>query len=411
VSKTTKRVLLILVLAALAFAAGWVYTKKSSASSGERERRSGARGAMARVVTVEFTQAKAGRIEERLLLTGALKPKEQVDVTPKATGRLERIRVNVGDGVKAGDLIAELDDAELQQQVRRAAAALAVTRAAVAQREAELGNAKAELGRAESLRSGGLISTQDYAARKTNHDVVQAQVELARAQQQQADAELRELKVRLAQTRLYAPMHGQIATRYVDVGALVSPTTPVVRVVNIATMVTAASVPERDIGKLRVGNEARVHVDAFGDQTFRGQVARIAPVLDAATRSATVEIEIPNREGRLRAEMFARVELDLASTRQAVLIPRDALVYRGTQPGVFLVKDDRPVFQTIETGSSQGDQVEVLANLSPGTVLIGRGAAMIQEGDRIAPVGQGGPGDAAPGGQRAPRGGPGGRRS
>ncbi|MCC6861051.1 MAG: efflux RND transporter periplasmic adaptor subunit [Bryobacterales bacterium] len=384
-TRAKKPILLTVAAAALLGVAGWTYTRSHSEPK-QQKRAPGPGGAAARVVTVELVKAQAGRISERLLITGALKPKEQVDVTPKATGRVEKIYVNVGDRVEEGAPIAELEDDELQQQVRRAVASLAVARASLAQREAELRNARAELDRAESLRKDGLISAQDYAARQTNHDVIRAQVELAHAQQQQADAELRELKIRLSQSRIQSPMNGYVATRFVDTGALVSPTTPIVRLVNIATMVTAAGVPERDVAKLRVGNTAEVHVDAFGEQVFRGRVARISPVLDAATRSAVVEIEIPNPQGRLRAEMFVRVELDLATTRQALLIPRDALVYRGTQAGVFTVQGDRPVFRSIETGLTEGDRVEVLANLSPGAVLVGRGAAMLQEGDRVAPA-------------------------
>ncbi len=346
---------------------------------------------MVRQVSVSLTRSLTGPVREKLLLTGALKPKETVDVTPKATGRVERIYVNVGDMVRSGALIAELEDDELQQQVNRAEAALAVARAARAQREAELSNAKAELERAEQLRREGLISAQDLEARRTSFQVFQAQVRLAQAQGEQAEAELRELRIRLSQSKIYAPITGHIAQRYVDVGALVSPATPLVRLVNLGTLITAASVPEREVGKLRVGNQAVVHVDAFGDHTFSGRVARIGPVLDAATRSATIEIEIANPEYLLKAEMFARVELDLGSTRQAVLIPREALVYRGQQPGVYLVDGNRPVFRPIETGLTQGDHVEVLSNLAPGMTLVGRGASMLTEGDRIVVPGREGP--------------------
>jgi HlyD family secretion protein len=383
-SKSRRKTLLALVPIAIIGALGWAYRRASADSEQKKAASEGL--ARARVVSVEFARARVGRISEKLTLTGALKPKEQVDVMPKATGRLQAISVYVGDRVRQGQQIAILEDDEIEQQVRRAQAVLSVARAGLAQREAELRNAKAELNRAESLQEGGLISAQDYATRRTNYDVVQAQVELARAEQQQADAELRELSIQLGQTRIYSPLTGEVAIRHVDRGAMVSPTTPIVRVVNLRTMITAASVPERDVGKLRVGNHADIRVDAFGDQEFRGRVARIAPVLDPATRSATIEIEIPNEGGRLKAEMFARVELDLASTREAVLIPREALIYRGTQPGVFIVQGNTPVFKPVEAGLTDGDQVEILAGVSPGTVLAGRGAGMIREGDRVAPV-------------------------
>jgi RND family efflux transporter MFP subunit len=285
--------------------------------------------------------------------------------------------------VKVGDLIAELERDEIEQQVNRAEAAIQVSRASVVQRNAELANAEAQLGRADKLSSDGLISPQDFETLKTQTEVVRAQVRLAEAQMEQAAAELRELTIRREQTRIYAPIDGIVALRYVDVGALLGPSTPIVQIVNLQTMITAANVPEREVGKLRIGNRAVVHVDSFGDRGFNGRVARISPVLDAATRSASIEIEISNPGNLLKAEMFARVELDLGSTRDAVLLPREALVYRGSQPGVYLIKNDRPEFRPIETGLTEQGKIEVLANLAPGTEVIGRGSTMIGEGDRI----------------------------
>jgi RND family efflux transporter MFP subunit len=397
--KFIKAIVFIAIVGAVAFGA-WYY-KQSALRAKEAAPRPGPRAGggppgsqtqipRSQVVTVSAVRAEIGQVREKLALTGALKPKEQVDVTPKSTGRLQKIHFHVGDAVQAGALIAELERDELEQQVRRSEAAIGVARAALTQRTAELSNAEAQLGRAERLRADGLISPQDYEAQKTQTEVVRAQVRLAQAQMEQAEAELRELRIRLEQTRVYSPMNGHIAVRYVDVGALLGPSTPIVRVVNLNTMVTAASVPERDVGKLRVGNLARIRVDAFGDREFTGRVARISPVLDAATRTANIEIEIPNPGGLLKAEMFARVELDLERTRQAVLIPREALVYRGTQPGIYLINKDRPEFRPIEAGMTQGDQVEVLSSLAPGTVLVGKGSTMIAEGDRIRVAGEAG---------------------
>ncbi len=396
-----KRVIGFVLLAILLVFGGWriwqAYQKKSRARAG----RSGP-GA-ARVVSVSVGQARTGLVREELLLTGALKPKEQVDVTPKATGRVVQIHFEVGAAVKKADLIAELEDAELQQQVNRATAAIAVAAASLAQRQAESLKAKAELERARTLHDEGLFPRQEFESKQTAFDVVEAQVRLARAQVEQAQAELNELKIRLEQTKIYAPMSGHIARRYVDVGALVNPSTPIVNLVNLFIMVTMANVPERQVAKLRVGTPAAMQVDAFGDRQFVGRVARIGPVLDAATRSATVEVEIPNPDAGLKGEMFARVALDLATTRQAVLIPREALVYRGQQPGVYILDVNRPVFRLIDTGVTQGEDVEVLAHLSPGETIITRGASMINEGDQIRIAGGESKGRGAGSGQEAPR--------
>ena len=394
-----KRVIGILIGVALVFLIGTrVYEARQDAGKAAKKKRRGGR-----VVSVDVAESRTGLIRENLLLTGSLKAKEAVDVSPKAQGRVEKLYFQVGDSVASGTLIAELDDDELQQQVNRAGASIAVTSASLDQRRAERENVRAELERAEQLFNEKLLSPQDYDAQKTGLAVVNAQVQLAQAQQQQAEAELSELKIRLAQTKVYAPMSGIVANRYVDVGALVSPNTPIMRIVNLSTMVTQGNVPERNIGRLRIGNEAVVRVDAIPDHGFKGRIARIAPVLDAATRSALIEIDILNPGNLLKAEMFTRIELDLGTTREAVLIPREGLVYRGTQPGVYVIDGNVPTFRPIETGLTREDQVEVLANLDASVKIVGRGATMLREGDRVRSAGAGAKGGAkrgAPGGNR-----------
>ncbi|MBL8175635.1 MAG: efflux RND transporter periplasmic adaptor subunit [Bryobacterales bacterium] len=371
----------------LAIAAGGVFfglrVQEASKTQQEAAKKAANKKGGARVVSVSTGKARTGSMRMEVLLTGALRPKEQVEVTAKSTGRVEKITHQLGDAVKKGDLIAEMEDDELQQQVSRAKAALSVVAASARQRQAELANSRANLERYQKLVKDGLASRVDFEEKQTALEVVQAQLQLTEAQRGQAQAELNELQIRLEQTKIYAPMNGHVARRHIDQGAVVSPSTPILTLVNLSTMVTMANVPEHDIGRLRVGNQANIEVDAFGTRSFQGKVARISPVLDAATRSATVEVEIPNPDGGLRAEMFARVKLDLGAMREAVLIPREALVYRGTQPGVFLLDRQRALFRAIETGGSMGDDVEVMGGLDVGTTIVTRGASMLREGDQV----------------------------
>ena len=388
-TKNTKRAITVGILALVVAFVGYriwqAYDKKEQADKATQPRGGGPGGA-GRVVAVAVSEVRGGSVREEIEITGALKPKEQVDVTTQVTGRITSLNLQVGDYVQKGQVIAQLEDSELGQQVRRAEAAQAVVRANQQQRQAELANAKADLERSQKLVDAGLIAKQDYDTKLTAYRIIESQMALTSAQGDQAAAERRELQIRMRQMRIVAPMSGYIAQRFVDVGAVVSPSTPIVRLVNLSTLVTVANVPEAQVGKLRVGNRAVVHVDAFGERSFTGRIARIAPVLDPATRSAAVEVEIPNPTGALKAEMFARVNLDLGVERQAVLIPREALVYRGQQAGVYVVQAKQPEFRPIETGTTQGQQVEVLSNLTAGTRIVTRGAAMLAEGDQIRVV-------------------------
>jgi RND family efflux transporter MFP subunit len=387
--KTPKILATVLIIAALGGFAGWriwqAYEKKSATEKAAQARKG---GGAARVITVSVARARTGPVRQDIEITGSLKPKEQVDVTSKVTGRVQRLLVQVGDFVRQGQLIAELEDLEMAQQVRRAEAAQEVVRATEQQRKAELSNAKADADRSKQLFDQGLLSRQEYEAKLTAYRVFQAQVALVAAQADQAAAELRELTIQRAQMKIYAPISGFVAQKYVDTGAVVSPSTPVARVVNLSTMVMVGNVPEKEVGRLRVGNRAVVTFDAFGQEEYTARIARIAPVLDAATRTALVEVEIPNPNGALKAEMFARVRLDIGQMRDAVLIPRDSLVYRGQQAGVFVVEAEKPIFRSINTGASHGNDIEVLANLQPGTPIVNRGASILEEGDQIRVVEQ-----------------------
>ena len=347
-----------------------------------------------RVQTVQTANAERGTIGEKIILTGALKAKDQVDVTPKASGRLTQIKVDTGHNVARGALLAVIEDAEIQQQVARAGASIAVSAASVAQRQAELNNAKADLDRNQRLLDSGLISRQQFEAAQTRYEVTKSQLDLAVAQRRQSEAEQRELKIQQGQTRVYAPMAGAVAKRHVDVGAMVNPSVPIVTVVSLGTMVIQANASERDIARIRPGVTATVTLDSLPGQQYQGRVMRISPMLDPATRNGIIEIEIANRDGVLKGEMFARAELNLTSARETILIPRDALVYRGEQPGVYMIDNDVAKFRNVETGLTEGEKVEVTNGLTEGETVVTRGTNLLKDGDRVRVMG------AQPGGRQ-----------
>ncbi|MBI3894404.1 MAG: efflux RND transporter periplasmic adaptor subunit [Acidobacteria bacterium] len=326
---------------------------------------------------------KQGSLREQVSLVGSLKPKEQVEIMPKISGRIIQILVQVGDPVKEGQLIAELEGDELKQQVLRAEASLSVTQATLAQREAELENAQAERDRGANLVEEGLIPSQTWDTIRTRTRVAESQMKLAQAQVQQATADLEELRIRQQQTQIRSPLTGYVGQRHMDPGALASPNTPIVSVLRLSTMVTAVNVPEQYLAKMRTGNRAIVTIDALEGRTFEGRVARLSPLLDPATRSSLVEIEIPNSDGQLRAEMFARIQMDLGSERQALLVPREAVVVQGQQSGVHVLQADRVQFLPIELGVSTEQGVEVLAGLKPGVTVITRGSQNLKDGDAV----------------------------
>jgi RND family efflux transporter MFP subunit len=332
---------------------------------------------------VEAVAPERSTITERLSLIGSLRAKQRVEVMPKASGRLLELRVDRGDRVRAGQIVARLEDDELRQQVRRAEAAQQVARASLAQREAELANRETELERYRNLSADGVVSSQQLETASTNVQVTRAQMSLASAQVAQAQAELEELRIRLGQTEIASPLTGIVATRFVDAGAVVSSTTPIFLILDLSTMLTVVNVPERDINKIGVGSSAKVTVDALAGEEFAGRVVRISPILDPQTRTAPVEIELENAGEHLKAEMFARVDLNLATEREVLLVPRDALVYRNDRQGVFVVDGETARFQPVATGLTEGDMVEIVDGVTEQEIVVSRGANLLQNGDRI----------------------------
>ncbi|MEK7832532.1 MAG: efflux RND transporter periplasmic adaptor subunit [Acidobacteriota bacterium] len=356
----------------------------------------GGPGGAGRVQQVQTGLITSGKVTEKVALTGALKSKERVDVSPKIAGRITQIKVDVGQSVARGALVAVLEDDEINQQIERSKASIAVADASIAQREAELSNAKVELDRRKQLVESGVLSRQELDALDMRHRVAASQVELARAQRRQTEAEQRELNIRQSQTRVYSPIAGVVAQRHLDIGAMGGANTPIVTIVSINPMVIEANAAEQDISRVKKGAQVSVTIDSLPGQKFSGRIMRISPLLDAQTRNGKVEIEIPNKDGALKGEMFARVELNLGSERNTLLMSRDALVYRGEKPGVFIIEAEKARFLEVETGLTQDDKVELLSGLKLGDKVITQGVNLIKDGDRVAergPGGQGQPGN------------------
>jgi len=337
--------------------------------------------------SVNSAVADYGAVSEAVTLVGSLRAQEQVEVSPRVSGRVQAVLVDIGDPVRVGDVLAEIEDDELLQQLQQSSAALDVSRAMVQQRVLELRNQEVNLERARGLQDSGLMSAEELEQSQTRFDVSQAQVNLARAQQGQAEASHRELQIRHEQMSITTPMNGFVGRRWVDRGALVNSNTPIVTIVNLTTLKLVAAVPEREVTRVEPGASGIVYVDALPGEKFAGEVARISPLLDPQTRTAQVDVVVPNTDGRLRAEMFARVELNLGSNREALRIPRQALVVRGQDEGVFVLRDDVAYFTKIKTGLAEADWIEVTAGLEAGDTVATMGANLLRDGDPVRVLG------------------------
>lgn len=339
-------------------------------------------------LTVELGQVSRKSIEEQFTVVGNLIGDATVSVAPRAAGRLQEITVRLGDRVTRGQRIAKLEDYELVEQVKQAEAAQEVSIATIRQREAELKVADANAQRSRNLFERQLLPRQTLDDTESRFDAAQAQLDLARAQSMQSKARLEELRITLANTVITSPLNGLVAKRAVDPGAFVSQNVPVVDVVDIGRVRLVANIVEKDLKSLHAGNATQVQVDAYPGETFTGRIARVSPVLDPTTRTAPIEIEIPNSSYRLKPGMYARVSITTGTRKDALVVPSNAVVDLGGRRGVFQPQNDTAVFRVIQVGLEQPDVVEIVGGLTENETVITTGASALRDGDRVVLPGQ-----------------------
>jgi RND family efflux transporter MFP subunit len=313
------------------------------------------------------------------------------------------VNVRLGDPVKKGQVLAVLEDRELREQLRQTEASLDVSNATVRQRAADLKNAQSSLERSRNLFTRNLIARQALEDAEARFDAAQAQIDLSKAQAAQAQARLDELQINLSNTRIQSPVDGYVGSRRLDPGAFVGTNSSFLSVVDIHFVRLVANLVERDLRRVGIGMAASVDVDAYPGEVFAGKVARLAPVLDPATRTAQMEVEIPNPGARLKPGMYARVRFVVAQRAGAIVVPRNALVDVDGTRGVFLAVEKVARFSPVQLGILDGEVAEALSGVAEGDRVVTVGSLALKDGDPIVIPGAGETGrsrGAPPGGQR-----------
>jgi RND family efflux transporter MFP subunit len=322
-------------------------------------------------VAVEVDTVRHAPIKEIRQFTGTVYPVYQYIIAPKVSGRIIEITKRIGDWVKRGEVVARIDDAEYQQAVIEAEANLKIAQASLTETNSQFSLAAQELERVQSLREKGIASPSELDAATTNYDAQKSRLKLAEAQVEQREASLTSAKIRLGYTILVATEPGYIGERYVDEGALLAPNAPVVSVIGIDSVIIQTTIIERDYGFIHVGQLSEVGVDAFPSKSFKGRVARIAPMLQEASRVAKMEVEVPNDSLYLKPGMFARVEVVLSEKDSAQVVPSKAIVRRNGKEGVFMIGQDdvKAQYYPVDIGIVTSEATEILSPKLDGLVV------------------------------------------
>jgi RND family efflux transporter MFP subunit len=336
-------------------------------------------------VAVEVSNASIKPIKEIREFTGTVNPIYKYIISPKVSGRVIEITKRIGDWVNKGEIIARLDNAEYQQAVIEAEANLKISQASLNEAESQFKLANQELERVRSLQEKGISSSSELDTASTSYEAKKSGLELAKAQIEQRESALESAKIRLDYTVLAATEPGFIGERYCDEGNLLSVNSPLVSVVGIDTVIIQATIIEKDYGRITVGQSAELTVDAFPEITFTGKVARIAPVLEEASRVAKVEVEVENNQHQLKPGMFARVSVVLQEKKAAQVIPIEAVIRNNGNEGVFVVEKDAVSggniarHYNVETGISTKTEIEIISPEIKGPVVV-LGQHLLQDG-------------------------------
>jgi RND family efflux transporter MFP subunit len=340
-------------------------------------------------MTVEMTRVRRGHVSQQLTVVGNLIGAQTVDVVPRTGGRLISITVKLGDPVRRGQTIARIEDREIVEQVRQAEASHQVGEATIRQREADLTLSQTNVERSRNLYGRQLLPKQTLDDAEARYTSALAALDLSRAQLAQSQARLQELRINLANTNVVSPVNGFVAKRNLDLGAFASQNQPVVSVVDISSLRLVANVVEKDLRAVTVGDRASVDVDAFPGEKFAGRIARLAPVLDPQTRTAQMEVEIVNRDGRLKPGMYARVDLTVEDKDNVLIVPKIALVDSQGLRGVFQPgEDNKAKFKAVKVGIENTDTAEILEGLSEGDSIVSTGAGALRRDDQLVIAGQ-----------------------
>jgi HlyD family secretion protein len=309
-------------------------------------------------------RAERGRIERIVVATGTVEPEKEVEVRPRIAGIIERIRVEAGDEVEAGQPLVEIERDLLESRVREAQARLREARV-------ELRYAKIGLGRLEELQAGGAASLQ-------KHDDARARYERAQAAVARAQAGLDTLSTQLSYATVRSTLSGRVLEVYTEEGNAVSPVTAVtggtllLSLAGTDRLYLEGKVDENEVALVVVGQEARIRTEAYAGRVFSGRVTKIAP-LGERIQNVTyfeVEIEITDADSDLlRPRMSGDANIIAEVVEGALVIPETALRYRGDQIYVDWVNRNgvqRVDSRDIEIGIVDGTRVQVLNGLDEG---------------------------------------------
>ncbi|GGE41607.1 nodulation protein NolF [Agaricicola taiwanensis] len=310
------------------------------------------------LAAMEVTRVERQDLATEIRVSGSLQPVRRTSLTAKVSGTLSEVLVDVGDKVKAGDVIARFDTRDFINSLDERKATLAAT-------SAQLKVAEQTLARTRQLSGSGISS-------RAALDEAEASVLQFRAQERALQAQVESAQKNLNDTVVRADFDGFVSARNVEEGQTVGVNAELVSIVDLSTLEVAAGVPTNRIAEVAVGQKARLRIDGFDGRVFEAEVRRISPVATANSRSIHVFLDIDNSDSSLRGNMFASGAITIRQSNDVVALPAAALRKDGETSFVLKVDNDKLVRQDVTAGSNwqNGRLVEITAGVEEGDVIV-----------------------------------------
>lgn len=338
-----------------------------------------------KLVPVETTKISTRDLTHSLSTTGEIIAGADVNVMPKVAGRVQNVVVKVGDKVRKGQVLFQLEGNDAQNALAQAEAGLALAQANLERAQQGLKDAQINFDRNKELYAAQAISTAQFEQAESGLVTAQTSLKVSEAQVKQAQASLNTTSDNYNNATVVSPINGVVAVINVDPGEMVSPQVSAVTVVQMDTTKVKVNVSENVVDSIKTGTKVPVTINAI-NKTVTGTVLSVAPKADPATRAFAVEVQLPNEKGDIKPGMVARLNLSTGTSTGVLALPTDAVLERDGQYTVFIVEDGKAQEISVKVGTTSGELTEITSGLKEGQTVIVTGNRLVGDGQKIKVV-------------------------
>jgi multidrug efflux pump subunit AcrA (membrane-fusion protein) len=359
-------------------------------------------------VVVETAKVGSRDMQRSVEAVGTLDPNEEVTVSSLVEGTVEKLFVDLGDTVRTGQVIAELDTRELELAMHQQQAALQqelarlgiadanasvdeATTSQVRQAVATFEEAKLRLDRTKQLVDQGVLSKQQLDEQQARYDVAEAAVRSARETVRNIRATIAARKAsltlaekKLADAKVTAPISGFIKDRLVSQGQFLKSNSPVVNIVQNSPLKLRVDVPESAVAFVRAGRPVQFHVDAFPERTFEGRISRISPSVDQQSRTLKIEAIVNNPDGTLKPGFFARATIQTDRKDTVLVVPAAALFNFSGLEKLFVIENGKVAERIVRSGTRLDGQIEIIEGVKEGELVAASNIENLQQGREVS---------------------------